>query len=125
MLCYTGPFPDKRELTLVNLADSQALRTVIRLDDTQVAYFVKHRNWSDQTKICFVAEESKDMLEDDVEDPEFEDKSGSNLPGKDRNKAEIYHCVLKCEKMFQKKLQNDMSYFSLDIELASNLLGSK
>lgn len=40
LLCYTGPFPDKRELTIVNLADKSAPRLYLKLENMQVLSFV-------------------------------------------------------------------------------------
>ena len=82
MLCYTGPFPDKRELTLVNLADKTSTRTCIDLEDMKFMGFVNHRNWSDMIRICFLAERSE--------------TSADGTKTRDK----LYHCIFNCEKMF-------------------------
>ena len=92
-MSYTGPYPDSRELTLVNLADLSSARTSIQLKNMQFICQVNHRSWTDRTKVCFLAY----------------DYSGS---GKDK----IVHCIINCEKMFQKKLNRDLSYYSIEIE---------
>ena len=40
LLCYTGPFPDKRELIIVNLADKQAPKLYLKLENMQFLSFV-------------------------------------------------------------------------------------
>ena len=55
MLSFTGPYPDSRELTLVNLADLISARTSVRLENMQFIHQVHHRTWNDKTKVCYLA----------------------------------------------------------------------
>ena len=93
MLSYTGPYPDSRELTLVNLVDLSSTRTAIRLKNMQFIHHVHHRTWNYRTKVCFLA----------IDYSPFE-------------REQIVHVIINCEKMFQKKLNRDLSYFSIEIE---------
>lgn len=90
MLCYDGPYPDKRELTLINVADMQSSRSCLHLADLKLICFVSHRTWSDQSKICFLAY--------DYSQPE---------------QNQVVFCIVNSSKMFQKKLNRDLSFMDV------------
>ena len=100
ILCYDGPFPDGREITLVNLADMDSARNTLTLNSLKFICFVGHRSKdTDCSSICFLA---KDLS-----------TKGTN---KWNESHSIVHCVLNCEKMFQKKIERNMGHFSVDTE---------
>ena len=82
VLCYLDAMPDKRQLVLCNLADPGARsHRVIKLENMQFICFVKHRQYADdQTKVCFLA-----------------------MDNSEEKYTRIVHCIINCEKMFQKK----------------------
>ena len=96
LLCYDGPFPDSRELTISNLADLQGAKSRIKLQNLKLIKFVEHRYWTDKTKICFLAYDYSQFPDDEVT-------------------HQISHCVISCDKMFQKKKDLDMTYMDVDI----------
>ena len=55
LLCYDGPYPDSRELTIVNMADTDGARSKLKLQNLKLITFVEHRDPTYQTKVCFLA----------------------------------------------------------------------
>ena len=82
MLCYDGCFPDSRELYLVNLADINASRTFLKLENLKIISYVQHRVWSDQTKICFLAYDYSDQFKTN------------------RSEVQVVHGILNTDKAF-------------------------
>ena len=92
VLGYTNVYTDMRQLIICNLADQEALtRKVITLENMQFVNWVGHRVWNESTKVCFLA---KDYT-----------KEGS---------TQIVHCILSCNKMFQKHPDNSLSHLKID-----------
>ena len=55
LLCYDGPYPDSRELTIVNMADTDGARSKLKLKNLKLITFVEHHDPTHQTKVCFLA----------------------------------------------------------------------
>lgn len=99
LICFTGPFPDKGEIRIVNLADKKATRVSLELENMQVESFVSHRCWSDKTKICFIVQDLT-----------------KGISSVNQKQDRVSFIILNCERMMQKKLAQDLSYFSFTKE---------
>ena len=56
-MCYDGPYPDGRELSIVNLADKTAAKNHIKLKNLKFICFVGHESNDYTSSICFLAKD--------------------------------------------------------------------
>ena len=68
ILCFERPYPDGREIAIINLADMSAARNSLCLSSLKFICFVGHRSTaSDRSSICFLARDDEEIGQNSME----------------------------------------------------------
>ena len=86
ILCFVGPYPDGKEIKLINLADKQGVLNQLDLGQLRIICFVGNRSHApDVSIVCFLAWDTQDN--------------------------QVVHCMVHCENVFRKKINKEMNDF--------------